>query len=38
MPVVNSPPQTTSDSQASLDYQRIEKAIVYLQTHYLEQP
>jgi AraC family transcriptional regulator of adaptative response/methylated-DNA-[protein]-cysteine methyltransferase len=25
-------------AQASLDYQRIEKAILYLQTHYLEQP
>ena len=26
------------NTQASLDYQRIEKAIVYLQAHYLEQP
>jgi len=31
---MNSSPLT----QASLDYQRIEKAIAYLQAHYLEQP
>ena len=27
-----------ADTQAALDYQRIEKAIVYLQSHYLDQP
>jgi AraC family transcriptional regulator, regulatory protein of adaptative response / methylated-DNA-[protein]-cysteine methyltransferase len=30
--------ETESETQASLDYHRIEKAIAYLQAHYLEQP
>jgi len=31
-------PDTLSNTQAALDYQRIEKAIVYLQKHFLDQP
>src|SRR2546423_5677725 len=38
IPLMNKRIEPAAETQAALDYKRIEKAIAYLQAHYLEQP